>query len=100
VHPYIQDLHEATELDHRRDDPMEGLPDPLTQIGTLEESRDIAISFVGALLQLRIRLTQGIQLIGAILDGRSAGCSDERLQRAMNDKVRVSPNRRGEMRVM
>ncbi len=79
---------------------MEGLPNPLAKIGALEERRDVAISFVGSLLQLRIGLTQSFQFIVAVLNGRSTRCSDQGLQSAMNNQVRVTPDWRCEVRVV
>src|SRR5262249_23347647 len=90
VYGDVQDLHKATELDHGRDQAVEGLTDPLAQVRALEEGVDIPVRFVGALLEFRGALAQDAQGVDIVLHGAAAGGLDERLQRTVDDEVGIA----------
>ena len=98
---HIEDLHEAAELDDRRDEPTEGLADALAQIGALEERGDVAIRFVRPLLELRAALAHPGELRRLRSGPRAPLLSPmQRLERSMHDEIGIAADRRREVRVL
>ena len=70
------------------------------KIGALQERVDVAISLVRPLLELRGALAERGQRVAVVLHSATARRFDQRLQRAVDDEVRIAPNRRREVRVL
>src|SRR6202034_210203 len=96
----LENLHEAAEFDHGGDQALERLPDALLEISALEESRDVAIGLIGTLLEPRSALAERAERGGVIARGGAAGRSDQRLEGAVYDQVRVAADGGREVRVV
>ena len=96
----IEHLHEATKLHDRRDQPLEGLADALAQIRALEERLDVAVRFIGALLELATVLSPIERKRRQVVLRTAAPGSAASAQRAMHDEIRIAADRRGEVRVL
>ncbi len=100
VHGHLEDLHETAELDHRRDEALEGLADALTQIAALEVSRYEPVGFIRPFLEPGGALTQSGEL-GWLVERRGrAARADQSLECAMHHQVGIAADRRGEVRVV